>query len=66
MKMDIPYDLLLLDVMLGGISGFRLATLLRVRIHKTAHIPIIFTTASGMKVPDGTQRPLKAGARLHL
>ena len=30
MKMDISsYDLLLLDVMLGGISGFRLASILR-------------------------------------
>ncbi|HPH53835.1 MAG: response regulator transcription factor [Bacteroidales bacterium] len=47
MKMDIAsYDLLLLDVMLGGISGFRLASLLREN-PVTANIPIIFTTALG-------------------
>ncbi|OUO50521.1 DNA-binding response regulator [Parabacteroides sp. An277] len=38
------YDLLLLDVMMGEISGFKLASLLR-KEEKTAHLPIIFLTA---------------------
>ncbi|MCF0199488.1 MAG: response regulator transcription factor [Bacteroidaceae bacterium] len=39
-----PYDLLLLDVMLGEISGFGLARLLK-KDAATDHIPIIFITA---------------------
>ena len=38
------YDLLLLDVMMGEISGFKLASLLR-KEEKTEHLPIIFLTA---------------------
>ncbi len=38
------YDLLLLDIMMGEISGFKLANLLK-KNEKTAHIPIIFLTA---------------------
>lgn len=38
------YDLLLLDVMMGGISGFDLAAKLK-RQPPTAHLPIIFLTA---------------------
>ena len=38
------YDLLLLDVMMGEISGFKLARMLK-KNEKTAHIPIIFLTA---------------------
>ena len=38
------YQLLLLDVMMGEISGFRLANMLK-KDEKTAHIPIIFITA---------------------
>ena len=38
------YDLLLLDVMMGEISGFKLASLLK-KEEKTAHLPIIFLTA---------------------
>ncbi len=37
------YDLLLLDVMMGGISGFRLAELIRNEYNNT--VPIIFITA---------------------
>lgn len=45
LKMDITsYDLLLLDVMMGEISGFRMASMLK-KDKKTAHIPIIFITA---------------------
>ena len=45
LKMDISsYDLLLLDVMMGEISGFKMANLLK-KDRKTAHIPIIFITA---------------------
>ena len=45
LKMDIAsYDLLLLDVMMGEISGFKLASLLR-KDKNTAKIPIIFITA---------------------
>ncbi len=38
------YDLLLLDVMMGEISGFKLASQLKKEEH-TAHLPIIFLTA---------------------
>ncbi|NDV59603.1 response regulator transcription factor [Bacteroides sp. 519] len=45
LKMDlVSYDLLLLDVMMGEISGFRMASMLK-KDKKTAHIPIIFITA---------------------
>ena len=45
LKLDIAsYQLLLLDVMMGEMSGFKLASLLR-KNEKTAHIPIIFLTA---------------------
>ncbi len=38
------YDLLLLDVMMGEISGFKMASILR-KEEKTARLPIIFLTA---------------------
>lgn len=38
------FDLMLLDVMIGGMSGFDLAHRLKTE-EKTAHIPIIFLTA---------------------
>lgn len=38
------FDLMLLDVMMGGMSGFDLAHSLKTE-EKTAHIPIIFLTA---------------------
>lgn len=45
LKMDISsYDLLLLDVMMGEISGFKMASILK-KDKKTANIPIIFITA---------------------
>lgn len=45
MKMDISsYHLLLLDVMMGEISGFKMASLLK-KEKKTAKVPIIFITA---------------------
>lgn len=45
MKKDITsYDLLLLDIMLPGISGFELAKQIKSR-GETVHIPIIFLTA---------------------
>ena len=45
MSMDIAsYDLLLLDVMMGGMSGFQLAKQLKEN-PMTAHVPIIFLTA---------------------
>ncbi len=45
LKMDLTkYHLLLLDVMMGEISGFKMANLLR-KDKKTASIPIIFITA---------------------
>ena len=44
LKMDISsYHLLLLDVMMGEISGFKMANILKDK--KTAHVPIIFITA---------------------
>ena len=45
LKMDISsYQLLLLDVMMGEISGFKMANILK-KDKKTAHVPIIFITA---------------------
>ncbi len=45
LKMDISkYNLLLLDVMMGEISGFKMANILK-KDAKTSHIPIIFITA---------------------
>lgn len=45
LKTDLEkYDLLLLDVMMGEISGFKMASMLK-KDKKTAHIPIIFITA---------------------
>lgn len=45
LKMNLSgYQLLLLDVMMGEISGFKMASMLR-KSEKTAHIPIIFLTA---------------------
>lgn len=45
LKMDLTgYDLLLLDVMMGEISGFKMAHLLK-KDRRTAHIPVIFITA---------------------
>lgn len=45
LKMDISsYDLLLLDVMMGEISGFKMANILK-KDKKTAQVPIIFITA---------------------
>lgn len=45
LKMNIAsYHLLLLDVMMGEISGFKLASLLK-KEERTARIPIIFITA---------------------
>lgn len=38
------YNLLLLDVMMGEISGFKMASLLK-KDKKTAQVPIIFITA---------------------
>ncbi len=45
LSMDISaYDLLLLDVMMGEISGFKMASILK-KERETARIPIIFITA---------------------
>lgn len=45
LKLDISsYNLLLLDVMMGEISGFKMANIIK-KDNKTAHVPIIFITA---------------------
>ncbi len=45
LKLDISkYNLLLLDIMMGEISGFKMASLLK-KDKKTSQIPIIFITA---------------------
>ena len=45
LKLDLTqYSLLVLDVMMGEISGFKMASMLR-KNEKTANIPIIFLTA---------------------
>ena len=53
------YDLLLLDVMMPGLSGFELAQRLKTD-EKTAHIPIIFITAKDAE--DDTLRGFGLGA----
>ena len=46
LKMDIcSYQLILLDVMMGEISGFKMANMLK-KDKKTAKVPIIFITAN--------------------
>ncbi|MDD2611360.1 MAG: response regulator transcription factor [Bacteroidales bacterium] len=45
LKKDLPsYQLLILDVMMGEISGFKLAAMIR-KNKQTEHLPIIFITA---------------------
>lgn len=45
LKLDLPkYHLLLLDVMMGEISGFKMAKMLK-QVRETQHLPIIFLTA---------------------
>lgn len=53
------YALLLLDVMMGDMSGFRMARLLREN-PATAHVPIIFCTAKDSE--DDTVAGLNLGA----
>ncbi len=53
------YDLILLDVMMGGMSGFRMAQILK-RNPLTATIPIIFCTARDSE--DDTVAGLNLGA----
>ncbi len=53
------FDLLLLDVMMEGMSGFELAKMLRAR-QDTSHIPIIFITA--LDGEDDAVRGLNLGA----
>ena len=49
LRMDIgSYSLLLLDVMMGEISGFKMASMLK-KDKKTAQIPIIFITAKDIE-----------------
>lgn len=55
----VGYDLILLDVMMGEISGFQLARLLKNR-PETAQIPIIFITA--LDDEDHTVKGLNIGA----
>ncbi len=53
------FSLILLDVMMGEISGFKMARMLKSDPEK-AHIPIIFTTALGDE--DDTVKGLNIGA----
>ena len=53
------YDLVLLDVMMEGLSGFRLAEIMK-KNPETSHIPIIFVTA--LDNEDDTVKGLGLGA----
>lgn len=53
------YDLILLDVMMGGMSGLQLAKILRAQ-PATRHLPIIFVTALGAE--EDMIRGLNCGA----
>ncbi|MGI6220074.1 MAG: response regulator transcription factor [Bacteroidaceae bacterium] len=60
LKLDLKvYDLLLLDVMMGEISGFKLASMLKKK-KETAQIPIIFITAKDTE--DDTMTGFSLGA----
>ena len=60
LRMDIgSYSLLLLDVMMGEISGFKMASMLK-KDKKTAQIPIIFITAKDTE--NDTVTGFKLGA----
>lgn len=60
LRLDLThYDLILLDVMMGEISGFRMARMLKQQ-PETAHIPIIFCTARDSE--DDTVAGLNLGA----
>ena len=50
LKKDLTvYNLLLLDVMMGEISGFKMANMLK-KDKKTARVPIIFITAKDLSL----------------
>lgn len=53
------YDLLLLDIMMGDISGFQMASILK-KSRTTANIPIIFCTAKDTE--EDTLKGLDIGA----
>ena len=53
------YNLILLDVMMGEMSGFQMARRLK-EDEKTSHIPIIFITA--LEGEDNTVKGLNIGA----
>lgn len=61
LKLDLTqYQLLLLDVMMGEISGFRMASMLK-KNKDTAEIPIIFITAKDTETiqsPDLIWEPM--------
>lgn len=60
LRLDIAsYDLLLLDVMMGEISGFRMASMLKKK-KQTENIPIIFVTAKDTE--DDTLTGFNIGA----
>ncbi|MBD8952869.1 MAG: DNA-binding response regulator, partial [Subdoligranulum sp.] len=60
LKMDIcSYQLILLDVMMGEISGFKMANMLK-KDKKTAKVPIIFITAKA--AVEDRVRGLHSGA----
>ena len=60
LKKDLTsYDLLLLDVMMGEISGFKMANMLK-KNKSTANIPIIFITAKDTE--NDTMTGFKLGA----
>ena len=65
MKMDISsYHLILLDVMMGEISGFKMANILK-KDKKTAKVPIIFITAKDTENDTVTGFNLGAGSYTH-
>ena len=55
-----PYSLILLDVMMGEISGFKMAKILKAN-HETANIPIIFCTAK--ETEDAAPKPTQKSRR---
>ena len=62
MKMDISsYHLILLDVMMGEISGFKMANMLK-KDKKTARVPIIFITAKDTENSSRRAKPSRQKA----
>ena len=56
-----PPDLILLDIFLPGIEGYKVCSLLK-EDNKTSHIPIIMVTGGAVQADEAIEKSFKAGA----